>query len=86
MTKNRIARLQFINDNLEWGDNKLIAASVNNNSKSSKSKPITSAMVSDVRKGKWYSKRIFDAAEAQAIENKKQILAINELVNKTEKV
>lgn len=95
MTQNRQARLQFINKNLEWGDNKVIADRVNklNGAKpckckepkkcDCKNKPITSDIVSKVRSGRRYSKRIFDACEAMAMENKKKTLAIADYMNKS---
>ena len=67
MTANKQIILKFINDNLEWSDNALIASKL-------KVKPCT---VSLVRNGKASSKRILKALEARALEHYNHAIKIS---------
>jgi hypothetical protein len=71
MTTNKQIILKFIDDNLEWSDNKIIADKL-------KVKPCT---VSLVRNGKASSKRILKALEARALEHYNHALKISEYSN-----
>lgn len=72
MTQNRQIILAFINECLEWSDNKVIAQELG----------VSESIVSRVRKGKETSKRILSALESRAIQNKKHALNIAEYLNK----
>lgn len=68
MTANRKMILDFIDANLEWSDNKIIAKNLN----------VSESIVCRVRKGKRTSARILSALEDRALYHKKHALKIEE--------
>jgi len=68
MTVNKKIILQFINDNLEWGDNAKVAKSLG----------VEPSTVSLVRNSKANSRRILKALEAQALENYNHAIRIQQ--------
>jgi hypothetical protein len=72
MTASRQAILQFIDENLEWGDVKEIAYTLH----------VRQDTVCRVRKGLRYSTRILKALEDKAMLNKTHAIKITEYLNK----
>lgn len=79
MTFSTEQKLRFINDNLEWSDNKIVAASLKSNDKK---KTVDVTFVSRVRNGKATSRRVLDALYKRAQENYNTALKIAEYANK----